>query len=192
MTEDISPPIDEMIHIEMDRRKLRVIMVACIMVVILGTVLVAKPDLVSWSIYAIPVNNTYMGLALIALFTTGFLSLARVIWSKSTSGLFIGPNGISDHSSGTAIGFVPWDNILEIRAIKTDPTKLICIFLSDNSEVINRLPSGIKKTMILAQVKTLGTPVAFASNNLNIHIEELLDILDEYLKKHKNGLRIQA
>lgn len=126
----------------------------------------------------------FMSCLLLSGFGTIFL-IFRTIVNKNL--IVVDKKGITDNSSAIALGFISWDDIVDIQlktlTFEESTQKFISITLADEEKYINKV-SALKKPMLIANVK-LGYGIANISlNSSGVSIEEFYEKLIEY----KNNL----
>jgi len=120
----------------------------------------------------------------ILFFGTCSIFITRQLFSKQI-GLMIDENGITDNSSGTSVGLIDWDDIIEIDTLKVASTKFVLIRIKDANKYINRASDAISKRAMKSNHKTYGTPLSILSNTLKIKHDELLNKINESFKTMK-------
>lgn len=113
-------------------------------------------------------------------FGTLFL-IFRTIINKNL--IVVDKNGITDNTSAIALGFIEWEDILDIRLNAIDDEKtggsFVTLILADEEKYLNRV-SPMKKPMLLASIK-MGYSIANISlNSTGVPIEEFYKKLIDY------------
>ena len=97
--------------------------------------------------------------------------------------VIVDKNGITDNSSAIALGFIPWDNIANIKIETVEyqggTQKFISVILVDEEAAINNV-SPLKKPIILANMKLGYSPVNIPLTTTGISAEEFYEKLIAY------------
>lgn len=101
--------------------------------------------------------------------------------------IVVDENGIMDNTSAVSLGFIEWEDILDIKlnAFNAEELggKFITIILADEDKYLDRV-SPLKKPVILANMKLGYSPANITLNSSRVPIEEFYEKLIEY----KNNL----
>ncbi len=100
-------------------------------------------------------------------------------------GLIVGRTGITDNSSGTAVGFIPWADVKQIYEKEVYRKKFIMIALHNPQEYIDRQTNMAKRKIMQLNFSHYGSPIFIQSNTLNMEYEEINDVLHEYFAVYK-------
>jgi quinol-cytochrome oxidoreductase complex cytochrome b subunit len=101
-------------------------------------------------------------------------------------GLIINEEGITDNSSGAAVGFVQWDNIKDIKYTNVMGTRIIALLLHDPDVILNR-QKGIKRFITKINKDGFDSPVQISSNTLRCNFDELHEIINNRLLEEKSN-----
>ena len=127
--------------------------------------------------------------------TAAVVIAAAVIWalvvvmrqsSKKEPGLVIDESGITDHSSATSIGFIPWSDILAVSEAKGDFNRRLFV-------VNVRNPEGYvqKSARMMAGRQALfsqfGSPVVIMPTNLQYDPDALLKIMTDHIRESRGN-----
>ncbi|MEL6717827.1 MAG: STM3941 family protein [Bacteroidota bacterium] len=101
-------------------------------------------------------------------------------------GLILNKNGLIDNSSGTSMGLIRWNDIIEVKMEQVKSTKFLLIFIKNPEEYIGRGKSlSISKYQLLKlNNKTYGTPICISANFLECDFIELKNMIIKHLKKY--------
>jgi hypothetical protein len=110
--------------------------------------------------------------------STGIYGVKKLFDNKI--GLTIDEAGITDHSTATSIGFIPWTDITEIRTEQVMSTKFLLIFTRDPIPFLEKV-TGIRRKLLEANLKMYGTPFSITSNTLQYDFNSLEKLLRERL-----------
>jgi glucan phosphoethanolaminetransferase (alkaline phosphatase superfamily) len=100
-------------------------------------------------------------------------------------GLVIDSSGITDNSSITAIGFIPWDTITSIKTIEVYQQKIIAIEVKNPNHLIEK-QSDLKKFWLKQNCNSFATPICINTNSLKIKFDELEKLIKEFWRKYKS------
>jgi hypothetical protein len=109
---------------------------------------------------------------------TGIYGVRRLFDNRI--GLIIDEAGITDYSTATSIGFIPWTDIAEIRTEQVMSSKFMLIFTKDPIPFLEKV-TGIRRKLLEANMKMYGTPFAITSNTLQYDFNSLEKLLRERL-----------
>lgn len=127
--------------------------------------------------------------------TAALVIAAAVVWavvvvirqsSKKEPGLVIDESGITDHSSATSIGFIPWSDILAVSEAKGDFNRRLFV-------VNVRNPEGYvqKSARMMAGRQALfsqfGSPVVIMPTNLQYDPDALLKIMTDHIRESRGN-----
>ncbi|MCX7343521.1 MAG: hypothetical protein NT128_05205 [Proteobacteria bacterium] len=106
----------------------------------------------------------------------------------NSPGLIITEEGVTDNSSATSVGFIPWEDVIKIEEIKISHQKFINLVLRDPQTYIDKQKSAFKRRAMKMNYNMCGTPVSISANSLKCSYKELKAMLEqkfvEYNKKN--------
>jgi hypothetical protein len=175
---------NNLIEIPKSNSKIIKITIGCTLVVLLGIYFVIKPDLMELEFFGFALNNTYLGFTLVIVFGFFLLLLIKQLLAKG-AGLMIDNGGITDNSSFTAMGFISWRDIEDITTINLKGQDLILINVVNPNEYVNNIPGGMKRNILLLNIKSTGTPIAISATGLKTTHDELLLMMKENFNKYR-------
>lgn len=150
------------------------ILLAFIMTAIPVAALLFADDLDNFHFVIFILAAFFFGLALIFL-------VFRTIVNKDI--IVVDKNGITDNSTAIALGFIPWDNIANIKIDTVEyqggTQQFISVILIDEEAALSNV-SPLKKPIILANMKLGFSPVNFSLTTTGIPIEEFYEKLVAY------------
>ena len=129
-------------------------------------------------------NPTFVkiaGIAGILLFGTTAIYGFKKLSDKSV-GLTINDDGIIDNTNASSIGLIRWSDIIEIRAEQIMSTKFLLIYTKDPNGILDNV-KGMKRQVMLGNMKMYGTPLAITSNTLKCNFSELEKLLTDRLNE---------
>lgn len=137
----------------------------------------------------------YFGTFVLVVFITSFTFVALFLvmmgtccviqFFKSSPGLVLSPNGITDNSTPYSVGFVPWATVEEVRIYERSGYKFLSIVLEDPAEI---LATGniVQRLANRLNFKLCGTPINIGTETLEIGFSDLQDVVNEYHSLYKN------
>ncbi len=133
--------------------------------VVLGVVLVAA----SLFLVLYPTPGPRRGLALVgwlglALFGVATVILVVRLFMRRGS-LLLDADGFTDTTSATAVGFVPWSEVMVTTTRTVGRATMVGVELADPQGFVDRLPSLPRATARM-NLRTFGTPVWIAPSGL--------------------------
>lgn len=138
--------------------------------------------------YILDMDIVMKFLIIIALFFFGFATcffIFRTIVNKDL--IVVDENGIMDNTSAVSLGFIEWNDILDIKissvTVEGQSQGFISIILSDEDKYLNRV-SPLKKPIILANMKLGYSAANISLNSSGVSLDEFYKKLIEY----KNNL----
>ncbi|MBC7936644.1 MAG: hypothetical protein H7Y86_14935 [Rhizobacter sp.] len=80
-------------------------------------------------------------------------------------GLIIDENGIYDNSSASAIGFIPWNEIVDLEMLKVQSIRLIFIHVKQPDFFLAKV-TGFKKSSLKATMDIYDSPLVISTVSL--------------------------
>jgi len=115
---------------------------------------------------------------------TGLMSLKKLF--DPQPGLVINQKGITDNSSGVSVGFIPWQDITEIKSTQIALTKFLIVQLNNPEEYLDRSIRPLQKRLLKANYKKYGTPISISVNTLKVKFNPLVQMLTEAWEIYKS------
>lgn len=127
------------------------------------------------------------GSIIMGLFGTYFFT--KKLFDKQP-GLILDEQGIFDNTSAFRFGLIPWSDISEIYASSIQASlaskqHFIALRLVDPEKYILKEKNPIKKKLLQANARSLGSPIHISANGINIDHNELLIITKNYFEKYR-------
>lgn len=98
-------------------------------------------------------------------------------------GFIIDDEGFIDNSSAVAAGRVPWSDILAIRTIEINLQPILVIYVADPQKYMER-DGAFTRMLKRANLIMVGSPVTISTSGLNIHFNQLGQLLIEGVEKY--------
>lgn len=114
----------------------------------------------------------------------GVIGIKKLL--SKTPGLELTPEGLIDHSSGLAAGFISWQDIVGIREYQLQSQKFISIHVHDPLPYVER-GNLLQRMANHANLKMCGTPINISANSLNISYATLLQLIVDYHQRYHQG-----
>lgn len=102
-----------------------------------------------------------------------------------TPGLIVDETGITDHSTGIAVGLIPWSDITDISEQNVFGQKFINIHVKNPDDYLARIKSPWKKKLIQINWKSFGMLLSISSNSLKVSFDGLQILLRERWNLYK-------
>ena len=119
----------------------------------------------------------------IGLFTILFFGVCTLFAIKklfdNKPGLVINPEGIIDNSSGSSLGFIPWDDVIGVDQYQIERQKFVSILVSDPHKYAER-GNSLQRMAHRANINLCGTPIVISANSLQVNHEQLLKLIGNH------------
>ena len=118
-----------------------------------------------------------------------FFGYCGVIWVKkllnNQPGLVLNNLGITENSTATPAGFIPWKDIAGFNVCSLEGQRILAVALI-NSESYIQVGNSINRFSNKTKYKKFGSPVLIISKSLKIDFDSLLKLCNEYFVKYGN------
>ena len=111
---------------------------------------------------------------------------ARKMFDK-TPGLIVNDKGIYDNASGISVGFIPWNDIVEIKETVVINQSFVNIVVKNPDKYIETQKNIFKRKLVQINYNFFGTVIAIPSVSINSEFNDLKRILQQGFEKHKNS-----
>lgn len=108
---------------------------------------------------------------------TGYQQLIKLL--DRGPGLILSGQGITDHSSALSAGFIPWDEIVELRHLKALGQQFIMVGVRNPQSFIQKEKNPVRKRGMILNLKSYGSPIQLSAQNLRCSFPELLRQVEE-------------
>jgi len=96
--------------------------------------------------------------------------------SRTKPGLIIGEQGITDYSTVTSIGFIPWSDITSVQeSADTFRRKLIILIVKNPDVYINK--ASMMRESLQVRYQEFGSPIVIATGNLEYDPQVLVSTI---------------
>lgn len=99
--------------------------------------------------------------------------IIRKLFDKKP-GLVLDESGIVNNTTALGLQHIPWQDITGIESAQVRSTKFLLIYVVSPEKFI-RNARGIRKWLLLANLKTYGTPVSITANALSCKFAEVVE-----------------
>lgn len=179
------------IRIPLSKNKIVKLLIFSLIFVAAGLwILIAQPQTSNFIFNNVWLKNIAGGMSTI-MGIAGTFYFSRKL-ADSQPGLVIDNEGFTDNSSAVALGKIYWRDVIAVeeKAIQASIASkqyFVTILLKNPETYINRYPDGIRKKMMLMNLKYSGTPVNISANSLKISFTELKQLLQQQFDAFRNN-----
>lgn len=100
-------------------------------------------------------------------------------------GLILTTTGFTDNSSSMPAGFVPWEEVTELKEFRFNRQKIVSIHIK-NPETHLRRGNFLQRLTNRAVSKASGTPINISANSLKTSYNGLVSDFERYFKHSQN------
>ena len=171
--------LDDGIKIPASKIKTMLAWLGCVAFVALCIWLIFYTDAVSGD------ENTFGRIfcwAGICFFGIGVICLPAILF-HSKSGLYISSKGFTVVTPFVKQSFVSWNEIEGFGETKIRSTKLLAVYLKNESEYLARLNS-FQRSLAEASINLVGTPYSLTANSFQSNFSELKEVLQANFEKY--------
>lgn len=140
------------------------------------------------------VNGIYISIGILGSVFFGICAISivkrtiKTMNSKNTQPLLIINNeGISDTSTMTSVGFVPWEEIKSVKIVTIVSQKYIGIEVNDIDNLMSRI-SFAKKLAIKSNSIIKYPPIIISLNSSELKIDKVFSIINERLEEYNENI----
>jgi hypothetical protein len=162
-------PLD-VTEIPLSKFKLVLLLVGAALFIVAGFWFVKHPDMFQ----RVPLLITIVGYLAIVFFGVVALFIVSKLFDPMP-GFVIDDNGIVDNSSAFSVGFIPWEDIVDVSVTEVSKQKIILIKVADPQDYISRQPNALGKQTARMNYRMYGSPVSVTTNSLKISADQLYD-----------------
>ena len=165
------------IEISLSKTKIFLLLLAGVGFVVLGVLFVLNPERFenNW-VLGSPSQVWLAGLVSIIFFGLCVVFVGRKLFDERV-GLIIDDSGITDNTSATSAGHVPWEDIVAIRPLQMASTKFLMVDTDKPEKYIERAKGGLAKRAMKANHRIYGSPICINSTSLKIKFSELEELV---------------
>lgn len=147
-----------------------------------GLMLVVGTGILIKSFGKKPYLNPYsMPIGVILLLgVVGIFIFANKLFMNKTA-MVIDDNGVVDNSNEGSIGFIPWQDVLEVKKKKVAGRKFICLMVQNPNDYLSKRTSLIQQKRMEFNNTYCDTPVVISPKGLSMDYYTLLELIQ---RKH--------
>lgn len=175
---------NEQIVVPLSKLKLVLIFIGSLFFVAIGLWFVISTSINSNNFMDDQFVLLIIGIVSILFFGIVFIFIARKLFDNKP-GLVINSMGLVDNSSGVSGGEILWEDIESFSVIEIHRQKLIMLHVKNPQDYIDKQTSSFKRKMMQVNYNMYNTPLSITSNTLQIKFDDLLNILNLYLKESR-------
>lgn len=170
----------EKIEIKPKKAKLIALLVFALVFAGLGVFLVLLPQMKESMSLMKRYFCYFAGAAAILFFGLAFISVLRKMLSTSF-GLTITDEGITDNSSASSLGFIPWKMITGVRETMMNHRRILCVMIHAPEQLIEIQKSSAKRFVLNQNFRLTGTPFIITTSTLDCDFDMLKRALEHRL-----------
>jgi hypothetical protein len=177
----------EIIEIPLSKRKLLKSLAACLLLFAGSAWILIFQPTTSNALFNSPLIKYGASSAGALLFGFGLI-LFTIKLFRGGKGLLIDVNGITDDSSLTGAGFVPWSEITHIVTTRVAKQEFLILMVKNPESYIERETNFLKRKTMQANYKHYFSPISITDKSLQTTLPELRDLLESHWKAYKQGV----
>lgn len=124
-----------------------------------------------------------LGWAAVLFFGLCSLVAARNLFS-SRPGLVLDREGLTDQSSGLAVGFIPWRDIAGFEPCILQGQKMLVVLL-ENPQAYVEKGGPIRRHLYRMNLGLVGSPFAISANALKLDFDELVALCNRHHDRYR-------
>lgn len=167
--------IGNRVVINVSKRKLWLLLLGALVFVVAGAWMAWDPHTLNQGRYRSQVLIRIVGTLGVLFFGACGYFIARKLKSGD-AGLVIDAQGFSDQSSATAVGWVPWSDVVDLSGFSVQGQRFVLVLVKDPEVYLSRL-TGLSRKSAAINLKAYGSPVTISANGLETTFEDLLKAL---------------
>jgi hypothetical protein len=173
------------IEIPLSKGRLLLILLGGLLFVVFGVIFIINPEKFISARMSNPELLRLLGIASFLFF--GILSTyaLRKLFGDPI-GLIIDEEGITDHTSASAVGLIKWHDITEVRVVQVKSTRFLLLYVANPAEYLDKA-KGLKKMFMKGNHSMYGTPLSIASNTLQYKFNDLEKLITEQLSNIRSS-----
>ena len=170
------------IEIPISKRKSILMLLGALLFVAIGIWFVMSPSLFSGKYH--PVFILALGVLIVLLSGLSVFVSVRLLLQKK-GGLTIDDTGMICDFGKNPIGFIPWEDIIDIEDFYVSGQGIIKIIVSNPQKYIDRHKSDFSRRMAAMNHNMYGSPIQISTNILKYDFAELYNLLKVELEEHR-------
>lgn len=179
--------VNNAVAIPLSKLKILKLIGLCILFIGVGAWLLwYKPVQVRNPFFSNPVIVMGSAIAAILLGIVGICFYLYKLTDKKP-GLIVDKTGITDNSSGIAIGFIPWQDINLVYEKSVYRKKFIMIALHNPQAYIDKEPKALKRKIMQWNYSYYGSPIFIQENTLSMDYDDVINLITTQLGVYKQS-----
>lgn len=170
------------IEIPISKKKSILILLGAIVFVIVGIWFIISPSLFASKINPFIIQT--LGVAIVLFSAVGVFVFIKTLTTKNI-GLTIDSTGILCDFGKASIGFIPWEDIVDIEDFYVSGQGIIKIIVRNPQEYIDRQKNAFLRRMAEMNYKLYDTPVQISASILKYDFSELYNLLKVELEENR-------
>ena len=173
------------VEIPLSKGKLLLILLGGLLFVVFGIIFIVNPEKFISARMSSPELLRLLGIASFLFFGVLSAYALRKLFGDPI-GLIIDEEGITDHTSASAVGLIKWDDITEVRVVQVKSTRFLLLYVANPGEYLDKA-KGLKKMFMKGNHSMYGTPLSIASNTLQYKFNDLERLIAERLSSRRSS-----
>ena len=174
--------------IPLNRRKIALAAIGCLVVVGAGVWLVSLDDarVISDRGFRLFFNNPVYahGAGWLAIAFFGALAVFSVKkFFDKTPGLVFDAKGITDNAGMNSAGFIPWEEVDGYDVFEMSGQKMLVIIVNDPGKYASR-GNFLKRKLNAANAQMSGSPISVSTNTLDVGFHDLISLFEKYHREY--------
>ncbi len=175
---------ENQIEIALSKSKMLFAILGSLVFVGFGVWFLVSPPTIDNPLFGNPTTIFIIGLASVLFFGLTTVLIFKKLFDKSP-GLIVNNEGISDNSSAVAAGFIPWEDVKEIKVTNVFNQKILVLIVNNPESYFKNVKNKIKRNSMKMNYKTYGSPIGIVANALQIDFNNLHKMISEKLGEYK-------
>lgn len=125
-----------------------------------------------------------LGIASMVFGGLAIFGLVRKLLDPSP-GLVLDERGLTDNSTASSVGFIPWSEISGFQVGTTQGQRILYVLVREPERYIASA-SPFKRALLKVGQKVGPSPFGITSNTLKIGFDELVELANEHLSAHRH------
>lgn len=172
------------IEIKLSKVKLAFIFLGSLIFVGLGIWFLIDADSISTDRHTSSTKICMIGISSVIFFGLVGFFVFRKLFSQGP-GLIISDLGVTDHSGGFKIGFIPWSDVIEIRESSIRNQKFLHLVVKNPQDYIDKQENMIRKKLLQFSSNQSGLISNISTNGLQIKHKELKLLIEQKFNEYK-------
>ncbi|MFD1255731.1 STM3941 family protein [Mucilaginibacter terrae] len=172
---------DAPIEIQNSRTKLAGLFVISLLFVSVGLWMALKPQ---GSLFGSLTMVRVVGVAAIVFFGLACAFMLKQLGNKKPV-IIISAHGITDRSSATSVGFIPWEDITDIRETMVINQSFMTIDVKNPEHYISQQTNAVKRKLMQLNFDKYNSLISISANSLQCKHFQLRHLLQSEFKSYQ-------